>query len=151
MKLATLLLFLAIASAVAEDSNGRTWRGFPEAVKTGYLIGLSDGILAGAESGCFKVLSSACFGATGELGRSAFGQSTMGEIVEGVNDFYRDPANIQIPILNAMKYFQLKIHGAKPEELAQIVADTRLWAVNGASPAAPLAVPPPARTAPPKK
>jgi hypothetical protein len=33
----------------------------------------------------------------------------MEEIIDGVDDFYRDPANVQVPIPNAMKYFQLRV------------------------------------------
>jgi hypothetical protein len=116
MKLATLLLFLAITSAAADHHNGRAWRDFSNDAKTTYVIGLADGIVEGATSGCSKLKfkSQECFEASLEAVKSALGKPTVGEIVEGVNDFYRDPANVQIPILNAMKYFQLRVQGTIP-------------------------------------
>jgi hypothetical protein len=140
MKTATLLLFLAIASADVDDGrtqgemNGRAWRGIPHATKIGYVAGLSDGVMEIMRNACGKAPNSQwgheCIDAAIKASGSALGESTGGEIVEGVDDFYRDPANVQIPVPNAMKYFQLKVQGAKPDKLAVVVAEYRRQAAD---------------------
>jgi hypothetical protein len=132
MKLATLLLLLAVTAAgelpnTGDIINGRSWRDLLDhSHKLGYVFGVDQGARVFVPFACRKASDlDACVSAAEEFRKSFFGKSTMAEIVEGVDDFYRDPANIQIPATDAMIYFQLKLNGANPGRLAQILADLR--------------------------
>jgi hypothetical protein len=70
-----------------------------------------------AQGECFKVVSTST--------NKAFGDSSFGEVVQGVDDFYREPASLRVEVPAAMNYFQMKVQGTKPETLAEILADYR--------------------------
>lgn len=123
MRLATLLLFLTVTAA-ADDPiprtgsflNGRAWHDtlITRPGKVGYLLGFADGEYSMT---CAKP-------------PMLFGESTFGEIVDGLDDFYRDTANVLIPVPVAMKYFQMKVHGESPGKLAETLANWRRAAVS---------------------
>jgi hypothetical protein len=114
MKLATLLLFLTVTAFGIDPIprtgglvNGHFWTpddSLKKGLQLGYLMGLSEGTR------------------NTSLGYSMFGDSTFKEIVDGVDDFYSDPANVLIPVRDAMRYFQLKLNGASAEKLAETLA-----------------------------
>lgn len=125
MKLATLLVFLAVATVSGDDSfgegsfsrtGGTGQRAFMERLgrcgKRGYLVGFSDGIMLplSADSGDNDVRLPAglCVKAPGCL-KNHFGRSTYGEIMEGLDDLYLDPANVQISVPHAMAYSKKKL------------------------------------------
>lgn len=139
MKLATLLVFLAVAKLAVTIAlvtiafrvpggqvSGRSWRGWA-AGKRGYLVGFSDGIMlplsADSADNDARPPAGLCVKAPGCL-KNHFGRSTYGVIMEGLDDLYRDPANVQISVPHAMAYFQ-ELNGASPENLAEQLASLR--------------------------
>jgi hypothetical protein len=133
MKLATLLLFLAVTAISGDDSvprtggfiNGRTWRDMPPQQKTGYLVGFADGIKVPTYDNNKEDQALAA-----AARKRFFGDSRLGEITAAVDDFYRDPANLQIQVYVAFKYFQDKVNGASPESLAKDLANYRKFSAD---------------------
>lgn len=96
--------------------------------KRGYLVGFTDGIMlplsADSADNDVRLPAGLCVKAPGCL-KNHFGRSTYGEIMEGLDDLYRDPANVQVSVPYAMAYFQEKVNGASPENLAEQLASLR--------------------------
>ena len=123
MKTAVLLLFLAVATVSGDDAvalsrtgdfiNGRAWKVWDESKKLGYILGFGDGIRMFVAS------------RSDDKSQGYFGHSKFGEIEDALNDFYRDPANVQIPVEAAMYFFQTKVNGASPKNLAEQLAGLR--------------------------
>ena len=128
MKTAILLMFLAVATVSGDDAvalsrsggfiNGRAWRAWAGTHRLGYVVGFGDGIRA-------ALISKAVCPDDAECSKNYFGRSTYGEIENALDDFYRDPANVQIPVETAMIYFQSKVTGTSEEDLARNLAFLR--------------------------
>lgn len=73
-----------------------------------------------------------------------FSKATFDETVKGLDQFYSDPANDEIPIALALNVFTDKVKGATPEALAAETAEMRRRAN---APASQLAKPKPPRAA----
>jgi hypothetical protein len=133
MKLATLLLFLAASAFGAADQlhsayiyNGRSWRDHNYTEKLAYLTGMQDGFNAAGGKSCVKATNmDSCTKAAQQIKDSVFGNLNFAEAIEGVDDFYRDPASVLIPVPEAMECFQLKLNGETPEQLSKYVAVLR--------------------------
>jgi hypothetical protein len=144
MKCATLLLLLTAAAAGVDDLprttgylNGYAWRRLDGSMKVGYLFGLSDGQAYFGPLACIMATSTQdgfqrCAKGTEETRKNVFGKSTLslGELEEAVDGLYSDPANLQIPIVGALEYFQLKRDGAAPEVLERDLANRRRDSAN---------------------
>jgi hypothetical protein len=130
MKLVTLLLLLLAMTAAGVDGplprtggfiNGRTWVDMPHGEKVGFILGFQDGI---------KEATLDNDKARTEYLKAFFGHSRFGEITDGVDDVYRDPANLQIQVTAAMEYFQNKVNGVSPESLAKELAYERKFSAD---------------------
>jgi hypothetical protein len=96
--------------------NGRFWATMDETSKLYFLTGFREALrVAGVEdAGQARYLSGA----------------TFGEIVTGLDQFYKDPANAAIPAMDAIEVFASKVKGATPESLAQQIAMLRSLAAE---------------------
>jgi hypothetical protein len=132
MKLATLLLFLAVTAAGVDGplprtggfANGRYWVDAPYQEKLGFVLGFFDGIRTPTTN------DDKANRAIDSYQKILFGPSTFGEIITGLDDFYSDPANRLIQVSVAMMYFKDKASGASPESLAKDLAGYRKWAAG---------------------
>lgn len=137
-RLAILLLGVALyVSAQIPDPeltgqffNGRFWGALSDTQKLHFVMGLGQGISLGPPGNLEIYLSVA----------------TYGELVKGINQFYGDPANGAIPIVNAMVVFAKKMGGSFPEEIEELTAEFRRRAKDASDAApAPRAPPPTAK------
>ena len=136
MKAALILLAFICASLPAQDVramytgtdvNGRYWNTLSLQAKATYIIGAQEGmsgVLAhDAKSGSctFEAVNAAVQATSGGGGING----TYVEFVEGVDLFYKDPANLGIPVIKALEYVTLKAKGATANELDGFIAPLR--------------------------
>ena len=95
--------------------NGRAWREFHEAVKAGYLIGLSEGS---------EVVATVATGGTKKADLLP-SKLNYGEISAALDLFYKERTNAPIPVALAVGYVKRKAEGASEAELKQIEAELR--------------------------
>ena len=89
-------------------SNGRRWAALSFEQRVFLINGIMEGLAMTDKADSYVAES-----------------STVGEIVTALNQFYQDPANAAIPIIDGMIWFRHKVHGDSPESLAAIVASMR--------------------------
>jgi hypothetical protein len=94
---------IADAEKTGRVINGRGWTALNLDTKIGFVMGLYEGVRNDA-----KFQSPA----------------TVGEIIGGVTLFYREPANVRIPVVVAVLIFSSKVRGATPAEIEA----TTIWA-----------------------
>jgi hypothetical protein len=85
----------------------------PQSTRNGYVMGLSDGPWF-STGVCFKAASASA--------NRTYGNSQFGEIVQGVDDFYREPANLLIEVPADIQYFQMMVNGTNAASLAEELA-----------------------------
>ena len=135
MKAALILLIFICASLPAQDAraaytgtdvNGRYWNTLSLQAKATYIIGAQEGmdaVLAHDAKNCsctFEAVNAAVQATSGG-GKNG----TYVEFVAGVDLFYKDPANLGIPVIKALEYVTLKAKGATASELDSFVAPLR--------------------------
>lgn len=105
--------------------NGRYWNGLSVDAKATYIIAATEGmteILSFVPKDCGCALDAAIKAVTAVSG----GHSTSYmELVEGTDDFYKDPTNRAVPVIKALSYVTLKIKGASSKELDDLAAKLR--------------------------
>jgi hypothetical protein len=108
------------------DVNGRYWNTLSVQAKATYVIGAQDGmsgVLAHDAKNCsctFEAVNAAVQATSGG-GKNG----TYVEFVEGVDLFYKDPANLGIPVIKALEYVTLKVKGATAGDLDSFIAPLR--------------------------
>jgi hypothetical protein len=106
--------------------NGRAWYKLPLPAKLMYISGLRDGrVIAGA-----VILQAASKQTQRELDEHEAKGFTAGDFVREIDDFYKDPANIRIPMMYGYEYANLKFKGRSAAELEEVISDWRKWAVG---------------------
>lgn len=101
--------------------NGRRWNILDEHQKSSYIMGFREGLLAAsvddtAEVGCQSYPA---------LLKASIPNATNGEVANVITDFYKDSANVNIPVFVAFQYARNKIAGATKEELDKLAASMR--------------------------
>jgi hypothetical protein len=94
--------------------NGRSWEKLEYSGKLGFVCGLFDGITlfwAAAEAGRKGDLDSVY------LGLSIPPSLTVGDVVRGIDEFYGDAANSELPAICAYLYYAHKSRGDSRESL----------------------------------
>jgi hypothetical protein len=56
--------------------------------------------------------------------------ATIGEVKEGLNQFYQDPANLQISIISAIAVIKQRFEGKDPQAIEKDIRTDRQWAVS---------------------
>lgn len=107
-------------------TNGKTWRQLDTQAKITQLIGYEEGtsllqleLLENKVSE--NVLSSVNF-ASDHLMISGF---RFSDLVEQIDTFYSDSANLRIPVIEAYRYILARLKGVSPEELGRRAAKLR--------------------------
>lgn len=134
--LAVCLLFLLVGAALAQERDGKDWLGRNESWKYAYMTGLLDGVTTGADF-TMPTLSKgsvvlykedrACLEKTQttfdyNTSRYFFGLS-LKEFVEGIDAFYKDPANQAIPVNRALRVWAMQRKGVP--EAAELLRQLR--------------------------
>jgi hypothetical protein len=98
------------------EFNGRFWNGSDSSLRTGYVLGYFAG---------FNYLKP-WVDKSRRLQPIEFkGNPLVGEVVQGLTDFYKDPANVMIPIYAAMAWVTAKFNGRPQAELEALVEKQR--------------------------
>jgi len=130
MKFTFWAILLLIPSAVADTGDGKNWRGMTEALRVGYVSGYMDAVfhmstaatpLSAQERGDGKLDEKKAADRNFARGvRKMSGEYfpsnlTVGDVMDGLNRFYDEPANRNIPIPWAIEILAMKVNG-KPED-----------------------------------
>jgi hypothetical protein len=115
----------------ADVFNGRMWQLLSSSQKAGHLTGVQEGIRL-----CLNQIkedlqiSAELMDAMKESGifdrrRLLFTSQGLSSIEAGLNDFYRDSANLEIPIIDAYQHVTLELNLASAHELANNLSNIR--------------------------
>ena len=146
MKLARLcfalslsILLLASTRIMAETPsfttagvfNGRMWQLLSSSQKAGHLTGIQEGIklCLNQIKGDLQI-SPELMDAMKESGvfdrrRLLFTSQGISAIEDGLNNFYGDSANLEIPIIDAYQHVTMELNFASPQELANNLSNIR--------------------------
>ena len=116
---------------IAGVFNGRMWQLFGSSQKASHLTGIQEGIklclnqiredLQISAELMQELKDSGMF----DRRRLLFSSQGISGIEAGVNNFYKDPANLEIPISDAYQHVTLELNYASPPELANNLSNLR--------------------------
>lgn len=113
--------------------NGREWRQMGEAGRAFYLRGMYDGASYAIDKYGALAMETANLkfvDLTLSLNGGMVSKGTgLDELYEGVTKFYREPANLGISVMEAVRLYILKVKGASAAEIEKKVAELRHAAV----------------------
>ena len=119
----------AATPEITPPSNGEEWLRLSSSEKLFWSIGYSQGYLdalnkidvaAGPTSPC------ASLSARTERQSSTFGKVSPFEVVSGLEKFYSDPANTQIPVGSAIRIYMLQASGKDQTTIQELIETARL-------------------------
>src|SRR5579859_1711023 len=114
--------------------NGRWWNTLNSSQKVCWLVGFREGVAhlliefsaENAASKNQKELSKQnAADAFERLNRAVGGKFTFDEMATAIDGFYEDPANRQIPVVEAFPLMKRKFEGAAPDEIERLTARQR--------------------------
>jgi phenylalanine-4-hydroxylase len=120
---------------ITPPSNGEEWLRLSSSEKLFWSIGYSQGYLdalnkidvaAGPTSPC------ASLAARTERQSSTFGKVSPFEVVSGLEKFYSDVANTQIPIGSAIRIYLLQASGKDQTTIQELIETARLLGAEAA-------------------
>jgi hypothetical protein len=128
-------LFLNVAGLMVGQSdptttggfrNGRLWAILSDNSKAFYVAGIEDGEVIAL----FALPSApkACSDAVTKLEPRGY---VAGDYVKMLDEFYREPANVRVPIVYAYNYALKKLAGMSAKELSEMEATMRKFALDG--------------------
>ena len=137
--LSLILLLLAGNGLAAERPsftthdvfNGHMWQLLSSSQKASHLTGIQEGIkLCLNQIKADLHISSELMQAMKEAGifdrrRLLFTSQGISAIEAGLDDFYRDPANLDIPIMDAYQHVTLELNFASQQEVANNLSNLR--------------------------
>jgi len=138
-----LVLLLAAAVSHAQERDGKDWINRADSWKYAYMTGLLDGVTTGSDftmptlsKGSIVLYKEdkACL----EKAQSTYGYNTsrfffgitVKDFVEGLDAFYRDPANRDIPVNQAIQVWAMKRKGI-PEADRMLLDLREEWKESG--------------------
>lgn len=130
--IALVLVGSVFANGAEQHEGGYWWNEQPESYKLAFVEGYSDAMAHAIEIACvqysMKVQAQSstptrpnsvwerCLKQRG-VGQYDFSHMTIGQVVEGVDDFYKDFRNKAIDIQLALDYVRDELKGKSPDEL----------------------------------
>jgi hypothetical protein len=123
------------APAITPPNTGEEWLRLSSTEKLFWSIGYAQGyqdalekidIAAGPTSPCAQLA------ARTERQSSAAGKVTGFELVSGLEKFYSDPANVQIPVGNAIRIYLLQASGKDQTTIQELIETARLLGAQNA-------------------
>ena len=119
------------SSTTADVFNGRMWQLLSSSQKVGHLTGIQEGIklCLNQIKGDLQI-SAELMDAMQESGvfdrrRLLFTSQGLSAIEAGLNTFYRDSANLEIPIIDAYQHVTMELNFASAQELAKNLSNLR--------------------------
>jgi hypothetical protein len=118
----------AATPEIAPPSNGEEWMKLSSTEKLFWSIGYAQGYLealnkidiaSGPNSAC------ASLAAQKERSSSSSGKVTGFELVSGLEKFYSDPANVQIPVGSAIRIYLLQAGGKDQTTIQELIETAR--------------------------
>jgi hypothetical protein len=91
------------------------------ASKTYYVAGIMDGCVIAT----FALPSDTPQKYVDAIDKAGAEGFVVGDYVKGLNDFYKESANVRVPIIYAYQYVEDKLNGMSPKELADFEARLR--------------------------
>lgn len=137
------LLLIAIAGFAADaatpqitpPSNGEEWMRLSSTEKLFWSIGYSQGfvdalnkidVASGPNSTCANLASRT------EKQSSTAGKVSGFELVSGLEKFYSDPANVQIPVGSAIRIYLLQASGKDQTTIQELIETARVLGAEAA-------------------
>jgi hypothetical protein len=128
---------LVVAPSFGQDqpttrTNGNWWNDLNALAKYGYIVGYADGSSkadATWASGLCKTQVPAKYMAAVQNGND-YSEFTIGQLVEGVNQFYKDFRNTKILTRDAMMVVRQQISGVPQKEIDEGLEFLRQLALN---------------------
>jgi hypothetical protein len=127
----TWLMAEPASFTTAGDFNGRMWQLLSSSQKASHLTGIQEGIklclnqiredLQISAELMQELKDSGMF----DRRRLLFSSQGISGIEAGLNNFYKDPANLEIPISDAYQHVTLELNYASPRELADNLFNLR--------------------------
>ena len=123
------------APEIAPPSNGEDWLKLSSTEKLFWSIGYSQGyvdalnkidVAAGPSSPCTALSTRT------ERQTSTYGKVTGFELVSGLEKFYSDPANTQIPVGSAIRIYLLQASGKDQTTIQELIETARLLGAEAA-------------------
>ena len=121
-----VMVLLFSACCFGQTLDGSAWRGYSEQFKGGYVTGYVDAMgsaQAGSVGTCMwiddpKGRNAEASKACSANGRSFdFGSITVGQLLDGMNAFYKDFQNLNVPLRMAMRLVRDEIRGRTQEDV----------------------------------
>jgi hypothetical protein len=122
--------YAADPAVTMDMSNGRAWNGLGAgdekcaiSLKFVYLVGLSDGLRQGAGE-LYTELSSKpdrqVEKYAEEIIPELLGPATFPVMIANLDEFYKDPENLDLPITHAVRYIRGRLEGKRtPQQLKE--------------------------------
>ena len=127
----TWIMAETLSFTTAGVFNGRMWHLLSSSQKASHLTGIQEGIKLCLDQikGDLQI-SAELMDAMKESGvfdrrRLLFTSQGISAIEGGLNTFYRDSANLEIPIIAAYQHVTLELNFASPQELANNLSNLR--------------------------
>jgi hypothetical protein len=120
-----------ISFTTAGSFNGRMWQLLSSSQKVSHLTGINEGIaLCLNEIKQDLQISAELMQELQDSGffdrrRLLFSSQGISGIEDGLNKFYKDPANLEIPIIDAYQHVTLGLNYASARELAKNLSNLR--------------------------
>jgi hypothetical protein len=141
--IALLLCSMALA-AMADDvrQDGNFWSGMNDSARLNFMVGFFSGIRLGTrltvwglpekpgEPGGFSQERLAAFNAFSKMQSQYLNNVTIGQLRDGLDEFYRDYRNRSIEIPNAVWLILNEIKGTPRKQLEEMIEGFRRNAVN---------------------
>jgi hypothetical protein len=130
LKIMLLTVALSVAVSAQTDAkktgdfvNGRFWEDSTPVLKVGYVFGLRDGLvlIATGENRTAAVQQALA----GSMVLYRGGKATLEELIDQIDGFYADRANIRIPVFEAYAYCMKRTSGLTKRELDDLLTEMR--------------------------
>jgi len=101
------LLFVTVHIAAQSDFDGDYWKKTTQDAKTKYLIGFVDG----RNLGINEAATALQVGFSDSRLKSLDSRITVGQLLDGLDEFYKDWRNAKIRIREALEYVTMEAQG----------------------------------------
>lgn len=106
-------------------SNGKAWRIFDTQNRITYLMAIEEGLRLALLDTSRNESSKVAQAVNRTYERLSIYGFRYSDLVEQVNDFYLDSANLRIPVVEAYAYAIRKLHGDSPLQLSELEVKLR--------------------------
>ena len=105
--------------------NGRAWSKLPISAKAYYMTGIKDGRMI-----AMLALPSTAKQCTQAISNQEPQGFLVGDFVKVLDEFYKEPANVNVPIIYAYDYVAKKLSGIPANRLSELEANLRRMSIG---------------------